>query len=186
MAHSFSAASLKDMENIFDSHIAVLLKRLDRFGESGETFDLKEAISFFTYDMIGELAFGTNFESQKAADPANLPPIPDHVLLACMIGIMSNLLPYSKSVVAWLPFSWSRRLVDGRVKLREQAVSCVDAAMGKEDGNKNLLTHLIQARDADTGASLTKADISSEAFGFLLVPCQGKLYRFKNSKLTLI
>ena len=184
MAHSFSAASLKDMENIFDGHITILLQRLDKFAESGEVFDLKEAISFFTYDMIGELAFGTNFESQKAADPDNLPPIPDHVLLACMIGIMSDLLPYSKAVVAWLPFAWSRRLINGRDKLRNQAVACVDAAMSKEDGRQNLLTHLIQARDPDTGAPLTKANISSEAFGFLLVPRQGTIYRFFNSGLT--
>ena len=184
MAHSFSAASLKDMENIFDGHITILLQRLDKFAESGEVFDLKEAISFFTYDMIGELAFGTNFESQKAADPNNLPPIPDHVLLACMIGIMSDLLPYSKAVVAWLPFTWSRRLINGRDKLRKQAVSCVDAALSKEDGRQNLLTHLIQARDPDTGAPLTKANISSEAFGFLLVPRQDTIYRFFNSGLT--
>jgi hypothetical protein len=167
MAHSFSAASLKEMEYIFDGHVGVLLERLDEFANSAASFDLKDAISFFTYDMIGELAFGTNFESQKAGDPDNLPPIPDHVLLACMIGIMSNLLPFSKSFVAWLPFTWCRRLVNGRIKLRNQAVSCVDVAISKADGNKNLLTHLIAAKDAETGASLTKADISSEAFGFL-------------------
>jgi hypothetical protein len=167
MAHSFSAASLKEMEYIFDGHIAVLLERLDGFATSGEAFDLKESISFFTYDMIGELAFGTNFGSQEAGDPKNLPPIPDHVLLACMQGIVSGLLPYSRAVVAWLPFHWCRRLVSGRIKLRNQAVACVDSAMSKEDGNKNLLTHLIQAKDAETGAGLTKADIGSEAFGFL-------------------
>jgi hypothetical protein len=167
MAHSFSAASLKDMEYIFDSHIAVLLQRLDKSAASGQALDLKEVISFFTYDMIGELAFGTNFGSQKAGDPENLSPIPDHVLLACMIGIMYSLLPYSKALVAWLPFVWCRRLINGRTKLRDQAVSCVDAAASKDGGSKNLLTHLIQANAPDTGASLTRADISSEAFGFL-------------------
>jgi cytochrome P450 len=167
MAHSFSAASLKDMEHISAGHTAVLLERLDKLAASGKALDLKEAISFFTYDMIGELAFGTNFDSQKAGDPENLPPIPDHILLACMIGIMSSLLPYSKAVVAWLPFAWCRRLINGRTKLRNQAVACVDAAMSKEDDNKNLLTHLIEAKDPDTGTSLTKADIRSEAFGFL-------------------
>ena len=167
MAHSFSAASLKEMEYIFDGHIKVFLEQLDKFAISRQAFDLKESISFFTYDMIGELAFGTNFESQKAGDPENLPPIPDHVLLACMQGIISSLLPYSRAVVAWLPFRWCRRLINGRIKLRNQVVTCVDAAMSKEDGKKNLLAHLIQAKDAETGAGLTKADIGSEAFGFL-------------------
>ena len=115
MAHSFSAASLKEMEYIFDGHIAVLLQRLNRFAASGEPFDLKESISFFTYDMIGELAFGTKFESQKTDDPESLPPIPDHVLLGCMQGIMSSLLPYSRAVVAWLPFHWCRRVTNGEL-----------------------------------------------------------------------
>jgi cytochrome P450 len=167
MAHSFSAKSLKDMEYLFDGHIAVLRQRLDGFATSGEVFDLKEAIAFFTYDMIGELAFSTQFGSQKAANQENLPPIGDHVLLACLIGIMSGLLPYSKTLVASLPIPWVRRLINGRTKLRNQTLNCVNTAMGMEKGNQNLLTHLIQAKDPDTGVNLTRADICSEAFGFL-------------------
>ena len=167
MAHSFSAKSLKDMEYILDRHIAVLRQRLDRFVTSGELFDLKDAFAFFTYDMIGEVAFSTQFESQKAANPDNLPPIGDHAMLSCMIGTMSSLLPYSKTIVPWLPSTWVRRLINSRAKLRNQTLNCVNAAMGMEEGNKNLLTDLIRAKDPDTGAGLTKADICSEAFGFL-------------------
>ena len=167
MAHSFSTKSLKDMEYIFDEHIVILRQRLDGFAASGEAFDLKEAIAFFTYDMIGELAFSTQFESQKTAKPEKMPSIGDHVLLSCMIGIMSSFLPYSKILVAWLPIPWVRHLINGRTTLRNQTLDCVNVEMGREEGNKNLLTHLIRAKDPDTGADLTKADICSEAFGFL-------------------
>jgi benzoate 4-monooxygenase len=169
MAHSFSTKSLKDMEYIFDRHIAVLRRRLDGFANSGEVFDLKEAMACFAYDVIGELAFSTQFESQKATSQDKLPPIAEHALLGCMIGIMSGLLPYSKTIVTWLPIPWVRHLINSRAKLRNQTLDCVNAAMVMEEGNPNLLTHLIQAKDPDTGADLTKADICSEAFGFLYV-----------------
>ena len=169
MAHSFSAKSLKDMEYIFDRHIAALRQRLDGLATSGEAFDLKEIIAFFTYDMIGELAFSTQFGSQKAANRDNLPPIGDHAVLSCMLGIMSGLLPYSQTVISWLPISWVRQLINGKTKLRNQTLDYVNAAMSMEEVNKNLLTYLIQAKDPETGANLTKADICSEAFGFLYV-----------------
>lgn len=167
MAHAFSAASLKDMEYIFDRHLSILRQRLDELAKSQETFNLKEIFEYYALDVLGELAFSTQFEAQKIADPKYVPPINEHVSLACTVGLLSNLLPYSKMAIPWLPIPWLQNLTDSRGKLRDKAVECVDIELNNSGGNKTLLTGLINAKDPDTGAKLTKADICSEAFGFL-------------------
>ncbi|KAH8815492.1 cytochrome P450 [Xylogone sp. PMI_703] len=168
MAHAFSAASLKDMEYIFDRHLTTLRQRLDELTVSQQTFNLKELIEYYTFDVLGELAFSTQFESQKQADPDQMPPITEHVFLACIVGILSDLLPYSMKLISMLPVPWFRHLTNSRKQLRDKTVECVDIEMSNTGGNKTLLTSLINAVDPDTGAKLSKAEICSEAFGFLI------------------
>lgn len=173
MAHSFSTASLISMEEIFDRHIIQMRDKLDGYAKSGEKLDLKNILAFYAYDVLGELAFDTQFESQVKGDAANLPPINDHIFLGCLYGSLPSLLPYSMKVSGFLPIPWLQSLNRSRQSIRDTVTSCVSTMFGKmsEDDEKKsntLLTQLIKAKDPETGRKLTVTEISSEAFGFLV------------------
>lgn len=170
MAHGFSAASLKAMEDLFDSNVLKLRAKLDWYATTGREFDLKELIAYYAYDVLGDLAFGNNFGSQEGSNPEHLPPINDHIFLACLYGSLPSLLPCSMKLSAWLPFKWMQGLLQSRRKLRDTTAETVSRAIEEHNQGKsrhNLLTQLIEAKDPETGAKLDEIDINTEAFAYL-------------------
>lgn len=168
MSHGFSVASLKTVEGIFDMHINNLLLKLEQHALSGQVLDLKQALSFYGYDITGHLAFSTQYNTQVLNDPDELPPLNDHFLLGNMYGSVANLLPQIRTMTSWHP--WVKRLHNSRAALAQNASDRVaDAIRNHKSDEKirTLLTSLIDARDPETGAKLDVAEINSEAFGFL-------------------
>ncbi|KAF2092698.1 cytochrome P450 [Rhizodiscina lignyota] len=172
MAHGFSTASMTAMETVFDRHALNLRTKLDKYAETGEIFDLKTVLAFYAYDVLGELAFSTQFNSQVQDDPELLPPINDHIFLASLYGSLPSLLPYSMRWSQYLPIPWLQGLMRSRLKIRNTVSECVGKEIREQtnrpDKSKNLLTQLIAATDPETGAKLTEEEICSEAFAFLV------------------
>jgi benzoate 4-monooxygenase len=168
MAHAFSLQSIKEMEPLIDKHVKLLRENLDQAADSGVVVDLKELIAYYVLDVLGDLAFSQSFDSQKIKDENKLPPINDHIYLACLLGQMPELLPYLKKICAYTPLPWFQRLFAARRKLVELTANCVRRRLDeKSAGRKDLLSCLIDAVDPDTGARLTELDINTEAFAMV-------------------
>jgi benzoate 4-monooxygenase len=168
MAHSFSQASLTKMEHIFDRHIMKLVDTIHAQGD--RSFDLKDLLAYYTYDLMGELIFNADFGSQDAGDPEVLPRIQDHIWLGCIYGMLPSLLPYSMRFSSWIPFPWLQDKLRSRNALRDKTASHVsfELARGKDSERQNILNRLVHAKDPETGEGLPEAAIRSEAFGFLI------------------
>lgn len=168
MAHTFSMQNIKDMEHLVDSHVSRLRKNLDHVSGSGEIFDLKLLISFYVLDVLGELAFSRSFEAQAVQDPTQLPPINDHIFLACLMGMTPEVLPFIKRALPYIPLPWLKRLLSARMKLKNLTAECVHRRINdKSNKRKDLLSCLIQTTDPETGAKLTELDINTEAFALV-------------------
>lgn len=62
MAHGFSERALRDQEPIFREYVDLLIDRLaERSGDEKEPVDMCAWLNFTTFDMIGNLAFGSDF-----------------------------------------------------------------------------------------------------------------------------
>ncbi|WKT51676.1 Cytochrome P450, E-class, group I [Fusarium oxysporum f. sp. vasinfectum] len=169
MAHAFSLQSIKEMEHLVDSHILKLRKNLDHFSDSNREFDLKDMIAFYVFDVLGELAFSRSFDSQDERSLALLPPVNDHIYLACLMGMTPEALPWIKKVLPFIPIPWLQRLFHARAQLRDLTASCVRQRI--EAGNtdrKDLLSSLLVATDPETGSKLTELDINTEAFAMIV------------------
>ena len=168
MAHAFSFQSIEEMESNIDKHIALLCRNLDAYAKTGQVFDLKEIIAFYMVDLLGELAFSQSFNAQTEKAAERLPPINDHIYLACLMGQFPEMMPLLKKVAPWTPWPWLQRLFTARQKLKNLTASCVRRRMSEKlDDRKDLLTCLINAVDPDTGAKLTELNINTEAFAMV-------------------
>lgn len=160
--------SVKEMEEYIDKHIEKLLENLADRAKTGEAFDIKDLLAFYMLDVLGDLAFSQSFNAQTDQAPEKLPPINDHVFLACLMGMMPEMLSYLRAAAAWMPFPWLRRLFRARAQLKTLTAQCVRRRLDeKVSGRKDLLTSLIDAVDPVTGAKLTEIDISTEAFAMM-------------------
>jgi benzoate 4-monooxygenase len=155
------------MESVIDRHLVELRKALDSFAETRQEFDISQIINYFAYDIIGELAFSMHFNTQKDADPQNLPPINDHIFLGSIFGLLSFLLPYSRLVSLYIPSQWLQGLIRSRMKLRAQTNACVAERIQNPNKTEDLMSPLINTADPMTGRLLGLDDLATEAFGFL-------------------
>ncbi|KIY04073.1 uncharacterized protein Z520_00765 [Fonsecaea multimorphosa CBS 102226] len=169
LAHAFSVSALKSMEVIFNEHIGNLVHKVDDHAQSGHVMDLKEAFSYYAYDVTGHLAFNQSFNTQNQSDPDLLPPLWGHFFLGNLYGSVAHLLPWIRDWTSWHPFV--KKMIQNRIQLRTQAAVCVERAISNhKEGEtvRSLITSLIDAEDPATGAKLSQDEINSEAFGFLV------------------
>jgi cytochrome P450 len=168
MAHSFSTASMTRMDEIFDRNVVNIRTKLDKYARSGEIFDLDTIFAFFGHDVNGELSYSTQFDSQNKSDPANLPPVNEHILLSCLIGTIPSLKPLMVKYGPSLP--WVRDMLASRKALRDTAAANTAREYQNQADSKNynLLTSLIKAKDPETGQTLEEVDVATEAFAFLV------------------
>lgn len=167
MSHSFSSASLLQFEATFDRHLNRLFKNVE--DRAGDILDIKEFVACYAYDLIGDLAFDKDFNTQHRPSADKLPRISDHILIGCLYGLVPTLLPYSMWIGNRLPLPGFQKLLKSRQQLSTQTAEYVKAAIEKhtDGGRESLLANILEAKDPETGASLTTEEICSEAFAFL-------------------
>ncbi|KAF9888040.1 hypothetical protein FE257_009304 [Aspergillus nanangensis] len=167
LSHGFSQASIEKLQPLINTQLEILLQNLHRYAETGETFDLKEIISLYVLDILGEVAFSRSFGAQLTGKAEQIPAINDHLLLSCVIGELpfQNLL---KALARWSPVPWMRRLVQSRNNLKRVCAESVRYKMAHPSERRDLLQSLVEARDSETGAALSEQEINSEAFSMLV------------------
>ncbi|EDP89834.1 hypothetical protein HBH56_212230 [Parastagonospora nodorum] len=179
MSHSFSIASVKNMEPHLDANVKILTDKLAGYCDRGEVFDLKKLIQFYVVDVLGELAFGQSFGIQESGNESQVPPVVEHSLLAAVTGSWPAMTVTLKRWLPKVPSRTLRRLFEGRAAVVKMASACVshrmaamqDAKQGNDAASatrKDILTSLIKAKDPENGERLTQADLQTEAFGFII------------------
>ncbi|KAM5347570.1 hypothetical protein ACJ41O_007394 [Fusarium nematophilum] len=68
MSHAFSKAALKEQESYIQHYLDLLMTRLGENTAASRPMDVTRCHNFFTFDLIGELAFGDPFYSLERSD----------------------------------------------------------------------------------------------------------------------
>jgi cytochrome P450 len=155
------------MEPIIDGQMSILIDHIKGYAKTGEIFDMKNLISYFVLDVLGDVAFDRSFNAQIAGHADEIPAINDHILLACVIGEMGAWQEVLKSLIKFSPIPWIRRLTRSRAHLKETCASCVNHKITNPSDRLDLLHRLLHCQDPETGAKLTELDINTEAFAML-------------------
>jgi len=171
-------SQVKEFEGFLDTNIAILRRRIDAYASSGQVFDLQKLIQHYVVDVLGEIAFGQPFGVQETDDESRIPPVVEHSLLSATTGSWPRMTRTLKKWLPLVPNKQLRALFAGRQACADTASRSVVRRMSALQGyreagklppgeRKDLLTNLILARDPETGAFLTQADLETEAFGFM-------------------
>ncbi|KAJ8401409.1 hypothetical protein AAFF_G00386400 [Aldrovandia affinis] len=65
---TFSSARMKEMVPLISTATDTLMRNLQSFAQSGESFDIHKCFGCFTMDVIASVAFGTQVDSQNNPD----------------------------------------------------------------------------------------------------------------------
>lgn len=161
--------SIQKLEPLIEKQMQILIKKFRVYAETGEAFDLKNAISLYVLDILGEVAFGKSFNVQAKGESEEIKAIEDHLLLSGVIGELP-LQSITKLLSRMSPVPWMRQLMKSRNRLKEICSKCVKSKMGSHENRPDLLKSLVEATDPETKSRLTEQEINSEAFAVLYDP----------------
>lgn len=144
----------------------VLIDKLKLYAKTGETFDLKQTLSLYVLDILGEVAFSKPFGAQAKGDVEELHAINDHLLLSGVIGELP-LQDFWKMLSRVSPVPWMRRLMKSRNNLKRVCSERVRFKINNPSERPDLLKSLVTAVDPESGSRLSEQEINSEAFAVL-------------------
>ncbi|RSL55937.1 hypothetical protein CEP53_006939 [Fusarium sp. AF-6] len=173
MSHSFSIASVREMERYLDANIKLLRDKISGFAKDGRAFDLKKLLHYYTIDVLGELAFSQSFNLQVSDDESLVPRVVPHTLLGSVLGAWPSMTQTLKKWLPLVPHSGLQDLFKGRAECAKLASECVERRLNQvkedgADGRTDILTRLILAVHPDTGERIDRIDLEAEAFGFII------------------
>lgn len=172
VANRFSLQSIAGMEIYMDQSLAKLIARLDKAALSGnDVLDLRQWISFYVLDVLGELAFSRSFNTLDSGDSSEVPPLEKHARLSVLTGQVPWFQPYAVKLFRKIPLELVRKMAQGRAKLIRLAVDSVNYRVAHPSNRKDLLGKLLEELEAgkdSKGQHFDLLDVQTEAFGFII------------------
>ncbi|KAI8962598.1 putative cytochrome P450 [Daldinia sp. FL1419] len=167
LSHGFSQASIWKMEPLIEGQMKILTEKLTKLAQTQQVFDFKHLIAYYVFDILGDVAFGSSFNTQISEVAPEIPAINDHILLSSLLGTFP-FRSFFKSIIPMLPSPWLRHLMISRENLKNTCAKCVENRRSSYTSRSDLMQHLLDAKDPETGAKLTDPEIYSEAWAMLV------------------
>jgi cytochrome P450 len=139
-----------------------VLERLDAFADSGRPFDLHAQMSALALLIVGEVLFGADL----TGDAARVGPEVSQILevLTHRMRTLWQLVPI------WVPTPGSIRFHLSRARLDRIVAKVIASRRAPSDGppRQDLLSMLMEARDAETGAGMSDRQLRDEVMTLFL------------------
>lgn len=157
VAPSLSVSAIHSMEGAMDRRYALLRGHLDRFAESGETFDLRNYIAFCISDVLGLLAFSEDFGSQEAEDLEKIPPVADALYRSALAGQVPWAADRIKKLLK------SKRMLAGMRRIAPTAMKNIKLRAEGKLVRDDILGKIIVARERQESEPLHAKQLFTEA-----------------------
>ncbi|KXN65959.1 cytochrome P450 [Conidiobolus coronatus NRRL 28638] len=155
-SQAFSQSNLDNMEpQIWQTGVLELLKKLDTKCEANELVNFIDEFHYLTVDIIGELAFGQQFNMIQNLEHELM----DHIKNSTLMMVLHLSLPFLQYVR--VPFL--TKFYNAVEYKNEFARKAVELKKASNSGKKDIMHYLLEARDSETGEKLTDKQLQDEA-----------------------
>ncbi|KAJ5413637.1 hypothetical protein N7509_000264 [Penicillium cosmopolitanum] len=155
---AFSTRALQGQEPILQANVDLLMKQLQARGEKGISSDLRTWYNYTTFDLIGDLAFGENFDclaTSRFHEWVEL--VLDHFYTSTLLHVVHRFSPLHKVLAMLLPAS----LMEKRRKHSEMALEKIRRRTSQISSERNdFAEHLMRAVGEGT---IISAELDSQA-----------------------
>lgn len=149
------AAHLDGIATAVDAMVA----RCDEESRVGRPVDLVELSTRYALDALGRTVFGEDVARAGPVIRGMLPPLGEHIARRGLAPLRS---PH------WLPTPANHRAERARRAVWAIADELIAERRAAPAGGSDLLSRLIEARDPDTGATLSDDEVRDEVLIFLI------------------
>lgn len=151
LSHAFSEASLRGQEPIIKGYIDLLIQRLHENANPTKPVDMVAWYNFTTFDIIGDLAFGTPFGClQNSMYHRWVSFILGHIKFAAYSNVYRR-YPWVKNILqGFIP----KEVADGRKWHFEITKEKVDSRLESSNERPDFFSHILKHQDTEKGMSM--------------------------------
>lgn len=152
MLPAFSDRALEQQENIIRGYVDLLITRLREVARSGKPTDMKSWYTFTTFDLIGDLAYGTSFGGLKNGKQNPwVQNIESMLKLFPILGLASSSSLIAKAFL----FFASKKIKNSRQEHLRLTTELAFARIGNKDMDRrgDFMDHIMRAHGKDHGLS---------------------------------
>ncbi|KAI9295030.1 cytochrome P450 [Neoconidiobolus thromboides FSU 785] len=147
LAFSFSDKTISNVEYLVKQNVNILVNKIEEKALKGEYFNIGLLFNYFSFDVIGDVAYGKSFDMLKNGYHPVIGWIKNFFVIAVFVGPFPFLKHYKfESVTQLYKFSY---------EAVKNAKGCSDRV--------TILNTLINASDPDTGKKLSEKEIVEES-----------------------
>ncbi|KAI9298435.1 cytochrome P450 [Neoconidiobolus thromboides FSU 785] len=147
LAPSFSEKAIDSIEHIVIENVINLINKIKNLAKEKDVFDLSIYFHYFSFDVIGSLAFGNSFDMLNEGYHPVIGWIKDFFFISILCTMMPILKIYK--------FKSVQNLYEFAYKAIENSKSHPDRT--------TILNAFITASDPDTGKKLTEKELAEES-----------------------
>ncbi|KAI9290546.1 cytochrome P450 [Neoconidiobolus thromboides FSU 785] len=147
LASSFSDKSILEVEYLVKENVSNLVTKVGEMSSNNKDFDLGLYFHYFSFDVIGDLAFGKSFDTLKNGHHPVIDWIKGFFYLSLMVGIFPFLKYYKFNSITQL-YKFSYEAIENAKKSSDRTT---------------ILNTLLNASDPDTGKKLSEKEIVEES-----------------------
>jgi cytochrome P450 len=155
MQPHFSRQHLAELTDVMLEAIDEGIASLDRLATTGERFDLVHVCNLVTINVLMKAIFGTHGSPREMSEISRAVTF---VLEYATWALIGSTLP------RWLPLPARRRYEAHRLRIDEYMSSVIAERRRRPARSIDLITWLLQAREAGTGRGLSDHEVRDEAF----------------------
>ncbi|RDL33011.1 Uncharacterized protein BP5553_08450 [Venustampulla echinocandica] len=176
VAHGFSTQSLALFEPYIDQMLDKFMRKMDKFAQTGEAFDIYFWFELFTMDLMGDLALGDNFGVVETGKPARYSTL---VELSQRFGNISGILPFGKSsvsILSWVPLPYVQKLWKARLEYLDYARMALEKRFQEDrkqvlptgKPRQDIMQRFIEAQDPETGRKMDFPELRAETSSLMV------------------
>nr|AVY05532.1 cytochrome P450 monooxygenase [Nodulisporium sp.] len=144
LAHGFSERSMREQEPIIGEYVDLLMRRLEEHCEDGrKPLDMRAWFNFTTFDVIGNLGFGSDFGCLEKSRyhpwvGAILHNLKDNALMRVVTQFLPPLFPHLLNQMGMLKgrkqhMEYTRQTVRKRMALKTERPDFIEGLLKKKD-----------------------------------------------------
>lgn len=144
LTHAFSSYALRDQETLIFSYIDLFIQRLQGFADKGERVNLEEWLNFLTFDIVGDLAFGTSF---NCLQDSGYHPWVATIFQSIKTGPFLRALSVYPSLARQIRRVMPKRLVQKRVAHYQMSKDRVTQRLAKSTPRPDFVSYILRYND---------------------------------------
>lgn len=158
LTHAFSERALRDQESLIMSYVDLFIQRLRGYANRKEEANLEEWLNFLTFDIVGDLAFGSPFGCLEGSE---YHPWVATIFHSIKTGAFLRALSVYPFLAAQVRKVMPQRLIQKRLAHYQLSKDKVTQRLATTTARPDFISYILRYNDEERGMKRSEIEVNA-------------------------